>query len=353
MNISIAIADTNREYLKRLAEVLQEYNELTVSVFSSEEKLEMALENSRFDIVLFDPDISERKLVFSNVKLWVCLYSEDAQNRELYSECEKVIKYQRVSRLYKEVIKLYADKAGYMVSFNHSQDTKIIAVYSPVGGSGKTTVALGLAAKYAMQGENVLFMSMEQLDASTLVNGTDADGDGITMLLESIEGNSNFDLKLKGLAKKGAHNISYIEGFDRIVDYNTITKTEIKEVLERIRKSGEFHTVIVDMGSCLDAIGHVIFEIADNIIIVEKCGEIEDKKMEIFSKQAITREYKAKMCLISNFSEGNRSSINILNIPIIGKVHNYRKQSLKDIMQSIAVKENITLGRISKGKIVN
>ena len=148
MNISIAVVDSDKEYNKRLSEVLQQYDELTIYICSSVQQFQKTMENNHIDVVLFDPDISEERLTFPGIKLPICLYSDEARNRSLYADFAKVIKYQRVSNIYKEFIREYADKAGYSADFDYSQNTGILAVYSPIGGSGKTTVALAIASNY-------------------------------------------------------------------------------------------------------------------------------------------------------------------------------------------------------------
>lgn len=348
MNISIAIADANRNYLERLVEVLQEYEELSVSMFTSAELLEQALQSKRFDIVLFDPDISETKLTFFNVRLCMCLYSEDAQNTMLYADFDKVIKYQRVSKMYKEIIKTYADKAGYLADFDHSQNTKIIAVYSPIGGCGKTTVALALASRMASYGKSILFLTLEQLDSSACMNPNTAEGDGITMLIEAIDENANFELKLKGIMKNGSNGFSYIEGFERIVDYNTVTKEEMDNVIGKIRKCGNFDFVIIDMESHINNIGQVVFEQADHIVVVERSGEISFKKIEMFAQQALACEYETKMCKIVNFVENSTKMESQLAVPIIGSIHNYGNQSLRNLIQLVTTKDAINIDAIMK-----
>ena len=346
MNISISIADANREYLERLVEVLQEYEELSVSVFTNATLLEQALQTKRFDIVLFNPDICEKKLTFFNVKLCICLYSEDTQNAMLYSDCLKIMKYQRISKLYKEIIKAYADKAGYLADFDNSQNTKIIAVYSPIGGSGKTTIALSLASNLSSSGKSVLFLSAEQMDSSSYVNSRMEEG--ITMLIESVGENTNFELKLKGIMKKGLNGVSYIEGFERIVDYNTVTKEEMGAVIEKIRKCGCCDVVIIDMESRMDDICQAVFEQADNIIVVERTGEISTRKMDMFAQQALVCEYASKMCKIQNFVDRNTQLGNQLEIPIIGRVYNYGNQSLKNLIHSICSGNIININAIVK-----
>ena len=95
MNILLAIPDSNKEYLRKISEELQGYSDLTIYVYTSADKLENAMENESFDVVMFDPDLSESRINFSRVKMPICLYSEEAENTSLYKECAHISKYQR------------------------------------------------------------------------------------------------------------------------------------------------------------------------------------------------------------------------------------------------------------------
>lgn len=146
MNISIAIVDTNREYVERLSEVLQQYHDLTLSLFTNFDSLQKALEQNRFDIVLFDPDISRERLTVSTVKLAVCFYYDHCVNLNMYANCAKVLKYQRVSNIYKDILREYADKAGGAEEFGNRMKTCLIGVYSPVGEQERRQSHLRLQA---------------------------------------------------------------------------------------------------------------------------------------------------------------------------------------------------------------
>ncbi len=346
MNISIAIADSNKNYLERLVEGLQEYEELSVSVFTNARLLEQAMENKRFDVVLFDPDIDDNKLYLGNTKLAICLYSDEARNTALYADNCKIIKYQRISKLYKEIVKEYADKAGYSLEKDNSQNARIIAMYSPIGGSGKTTLALALGTKFALTGKNVLIISLEQMESAIAYGVSSEDGEGVTMLLEALGESTNFELKLKSLVKTMANNVSYLEGFDRVVDYNTVTKEEMEGVITKIKKVGNYDAVVIDMGCTIDAIGQVVFSVADTIVVVEKSGELAARKLDLFANQAITCEYAEKMVKLVNFAEGNASGK--LNMPGIGMVRNYGNQPLKDVVYAIATKEAVNADMLLK-----
>ncbi len=347
MNISIAIVDVNKEYLRRLAEGLEEYEELSVSIYTDIKLLEKTLETKQFDVILFDPDVSEERLSFHNAKVWMALYSEEARNSVMYRDCDKVIKYQRISKLYKDVIKVYSDKAGYIADFSNLQSTKVVAVYSPIGGAGKTTIALSLANKFQMQGKKVLFMSSEQLDSSSYANPIE-ETEGITMLIEAAEEASGFELKLNCAIRKEMTGIFFIDGFERIVDYSTVTKEEMAGVVDKIRKYGSYDVVIIDMQSMIDGIGQAILEQADHVVVVERGGEIATRKMELFMRQAIVMEHANKMCTVVNFADANSNRSIMANVPNIGYVHNYLGQMQNNLIQLIVTKENLNTNELLK-----
>ena len=140
MNISMAIADLNKEYLYRLTEILQQNRELNISVFTSLENLQEAMEKTRFDVLLFDPDISSERIGLSGVKLAVCLYSDECRNIDNYRDCQKVLKYQRVSNIYKFVLHFIykISLLTYLIlSFFFSNSIDILAIIRTIAISTK------------------------------------------------------------------------------------------------------------------------------------------------------------------------------------------------------------------------
>lgn len=343
MIISIAIADKNREYIKRLSEVLQQNNDLNISVFTSSEKLQSALEREKYDIVLFDPDISETKLLISNVKLAVCLYSDEAENGSLYANLDNILKYQRISNIYKEIMKIYAEKAGYSAELNNSHRSEIIGVYSPIGGSGKTLIALALASKLTEYGKSVLYISTEQLSSSSSIFQYTEEGN--TALVEAVAGDTVFELKLRGIAKSGLNGIYYVEGFSRIVDYCDVTGDEMGKVLDSIRKCGIYDKIIVDMGSTIDDITKTVIEKSDHIVIANKPGEFAARKMSALVSQGMISANRKKIVKVNNFAENNSKYNEELDVPVIGLIHNYGNLAVQNIIHTINTNKEINVSR--------
>ena len=341
MFISIAVADSNREYLERLTEVLQQNGDLDISIFYNADRLISSMEKERYDVVLFDPDISDTKLSFPNVKLAVCLYSDEAVNKELYVDMDNIRKYQRISNIYKDILKKYADIAGYSANFSNAKRTKIQAVYSPIGGSGKTVISLAIAEKMSQLGKNVLYFSTEQLSSSA--SYFEYKEEGNTALVETISSGASFDMKLKGITKQGNNGVNYIEGFERIADYIDITYEEMKDVLNNIKKTGIFDSIIVDMACSIDHITKAVWEEADEIFVICKSGNFSTKKLNFFANQGIVLENKKKFLKIDNMVDISSKFNNELDVPCVASIHNYGNISEENVISAINYSNDIDI----------
>ena len=351
MNISVIIADKNMDYLSRISEFLQQYDNLTISICSDGDKFQSIIDAGRYDVALFDPDISEDRIIFGNVKLALCLYSDEARNLGLYTDMTKVMKYQRISHIYKNIVREYADKAGYAADFDKSQNTHIISVFSPIGGSGKTVIALAVASGLVGIGKSALFVSMEQLSSSVEVNAKYENG--LISLIEAAsepEDKVDFGSKVIGLAKEGMNGMSYVEGFDRIVDYDAVSSDDIEAVLTRIKRAGLYDYIVVDLESRLGDIEKSVISLSDHIVVVERPGELPSKKMQLFAEQAVTGEYKGKMVRVGNFAENNSSYTVTFDAPIISLVHNYGNLPLRNMIGAIISNGELDVRQIIKAQ---
>ncbi len=345
MLIKIAILDSDIDYLERLSGVLQQYDELFVAVFSRKEALEQALEQNTFQIVLFHPDVSEKPISFPAGVMPICLCDEETKNRKNYPTMAVIQKFQRISSIYKEIFKCYAafaDDSG--MDFFQKGTATAIAVYSPIGGSGKTTIALAIARKLCGMNKRVLFLSTEQFNSSAL--HFQVKEEGITRLVEALNGNTSFHLTLKGILKENEAGIFYVEGFGRLVDYDAVSSKEIKSVITQIRQCDVCDYMIIDTGSCIDELTKTVLETADKIVLVQRNNENADVKMKLFDEQIWVNEQKERMCVIKNFAEQNRKGYELMQLQTIGIVHNYGNILQNDLLNDIEQENSIQIGSL-------
>lgn len=341
MNIKLAIADADEEYLRRLVNGLESY-ELSISIFTDVDALYQALSKKSYDVILFDPDISSSRLNIAGVKLGIALYSDECRNASLYPGVDRVLKYQRISSIYAQILSLYADKAGMGDGFDKSDRTTLIAVYSPAGGTGKTTVAMAIASMLKSSGSDVLYLSLEQLAGDTVFHQYSEEG--ITALISELDSqNTNFELKTMGMAKRGLNDVSYIEGFTKIVDYWDTKADEIEALLTNLKRIGRFGAVIVDTGSCIDDIVKKVLEGSDRIVLVTSDSDTSVIKFAELSEQAFLMDYEKNISVVVNRCSKKTSQ----NIPsewvVLGRVRDYGMISITDAIRNMCLSGELSV----------
>ena len=104
MILKIAIADKNSEYIRRILNVLETYGDIDVSVFTDEKSLEGALDNRKFDVLLFDESIVQGIVIEKKDMLSILLLDENTGVDESFLDFKKIYKYQRVSKIYQQIL---------------------------------------------------------------------------------------------------------------------------------------------------------------------------------------------------------------------------------------------------------
>lgn len=319
MLVRIAVADENEEYLNRLVSVLEEYKDLTLSVYTDRSSLETALVSRTFDILLFDSDLYDGQPALKKNALAVMLLDEDKAVPAACQDFHKINKYQRISGIYKKILELYSEICQDVGELMGGKPVVSAAFYSPAGGSGKTTLALVAASKLAMRGYRTFYISFEDV-ASEDCYLPQSGEKGISELLGFLGSEINFPMKLESLLQVKADNLYYLRHFDSPNDIYEMTAQETGELLMEIGRSGLFEYIIVDMGVALDARALSIFEQMQKIVIVEKPDTISAHKLRCFMAQThILNAYGKKMVRVLNFDNGRAAEGNG-QIPLAGRV---------------------------------
>ncbi|MBR6308605.1 MAG: AAA family ATPase [Lachnospiraceae bacterium] len=344
MIISVAIVDKDREYAERLRGGLEAYSGLNLSLFSSGEKFQKALEKNKYDIVFFDPDCSEDTLHFGTVKLPVCLCSVASDKVNFYGDnVLKIEKYQRISTIYKKAMGEYSVRVPNTWNAGNG-NSKLVAVYSPIGGSGKTTVAYSLAMALAGNGRNVLYLNLESVCSSSAILAPK--DKGVVDLLSAVEKGADFSLKLVSMLETGMGGVRYIGGFAHTADYSAVTVEEIESLLTSLKTSSDFEYVVIDTTSDTSVITKAALELSERIVLVENPGDFAAAKMGIYVDQADFLSYTEKIVRVMNFADSKSKYFNIPNITDAGMVQNYGNYPVKDMLKNISVSGSIKLSEI-------
>lgn len=287
--LNLVIADMDEAYTESIVNYLMSSHSqrFQVSSFTQKELLYDFLirENKKTDILLICPEFYSDSLPKDRVTSIIFLSS--GRLSEEVPDCGCVNKYQHGEKLISDVINIFSEKCK-SISLNNtgSKATKVAAVYSPVGGSGKTTLSTCMAKQCAKQGLQVFYLNFESIQSTSFF--MDSRGDqglsGILFFLK--ENNKNLQLKIEGtrLADSGS-NVHYFLPPDSMFELEEIEPDEIKRLINELKAMGQYDIIFIDMSSALNSRNLAVMEACDEIFLVFPQDAVSCAKAEIFEKE--------------------------------------------------------------------
>ena len=295
MKIRLLIHLNDFDYCEQLSKALADHYQDTfqVTVLS-----ETDTNTGKFDVALFD-DAEKSEEIQHIAKLPVLLCETEMDQVNADAKINRTRKYQRISSLTGLVLQLYADVAG-KVDHLDLNTSRVTAVWSPVGGSGKTTVALAYALKMISEGNSVLYLDLEDYSSTDVYFS--APQQGISKALTKLD--SNLELILKGLlAEDKSTKITYFGKPDNYDDINALTPEDIQSILSSCRQIAD--VVIVDLSSSWNGMVRTVMENADAILTVVSETKASSVKWTQFTSQHDAYEsFREKMTLVRNRQSG-------------------------------------------------
>lgn len=334
MLIKIAVADDDEEYVQRLVYGLERYDSLSISLYTEAESLEKALQTKRFDILLFTPQVFKGQIALP--KHTACILLSDATEAipDTCREFVKIEKYQQISSIYHKMLGHYAEVCGNNGMTGENR-TKRVLFYSPIGGSGKTTLSLAAAVSLAQRGHSVLYVNLEELASDTCFL-SQSSGKGLSEILQKLDSDINFSLKLQGLANTKMENFFYLNHFESPNDICEMHKEELEKLVSIISNTNLYEYLVIDGGISLDAKTMTLFECVDKIVLVDKSDSTAKAKMQCFLRQLhVINEYSDKMLRVLNFGTECGSALAV-DMPIVEVVQRARSVDTEQIILTIA-----------------
>ena len=315
--LRVAIADSNSEYLNRLTIVLSEYSYIQVSQFDDKDSLDKAVSKGKCQVLVMDPSMYDYTLQLDKVQIVIML----TDGTRLPDACERyrrINKYQRIDRIYQQILEICSEKIENYGN-DHGGKASVISFYSPVGGCGKTSVALITANKMALTGRRVLYLNLEPFPSDDFFLPQTA-GNSLSALLDHLSREGDHTMYMQSCLLAKADNFSYMRHFDSPNDYSAMSTDELESLISVFCNSGIFDYVLIDTVSSFDQKIQSIFAVSDQIVLVERSDVISASKMNSFLKQTyLMDEFGDKMKRVLNFDNGKGTMLQT-EIPLIGRL---------------------------------
>lgn len=289
LKLKLAIADSDYKYIDSFTNFISSNysKKFNLTSFTRADIFTEYLKNSyeNIDILLLTREfLSESENLLENINIKVLLSdgvaSSDDQNYHI------IHKYQAVDNIIAQIMEVFTEKKSIKNISLDGKKTKLVSVYSPIGGVGKTSVSLALAAKLAEYGTSVMLISLEGLGsffAPLLGTGTCALTNvmlGVLDNSESIiyktESNKTFDNR---------YGFYYLEPPECFRDITDVNSKELNTLFTKFKNSGKYDYIVVDMESKADNSIFSVFNHSDSIIFVTSPEPLSYYKTQSFIKQ--------------------------------------------------------------------
>jgi len=288
--LRLVIADKDKSYLDSFVDYLVSCHaqRFHAVAFTKEACLCEYLDKSstRPDILLVEREFLQYLPERENKHVIVL----QGENPALPGAGEKAIfKYQCGDKIVSRMLEIYSGGNPHLYYLpDGSKKTRAIAVYSPVGGVGKTTIAAGASIKSAWDGKAVFYLNLEEIASTALYFEGEQEQNLSGILYHLKHGTKSPDILIKtARAVDPEYNIHFFKPPDSILDLKEELAGELKALLWELKKTGQYDRIFIDMSSGLDKNDLAVLEVCDDILVV--CSQ---EPAGILKINALVREFE-------------------------------------------------------------
>lgn len=361
--IRMVVADNNKDYLESFAGFMRSSNESSrfiMTYFSDIDRLNTYIQRGDIiDILLISSDLYDEELPLSGDVTTIFLEDDVIEeSNKAYS----VYRYQRLDQILSDILSVYYEKnkiAGEMLA--RSKETQIFAVFSPSGGSGKTTIAVNLCKQLALNDLKVFYLNSETFNTSRLYFSSQDDDYSLKILYYVKSKTEQLLSKIEQLKKHDPDvGVDYFDLETNAEEMLELTEKEIHHLLNGLVQTGAYDYIIVDLDSSihtrniamLKESDWIVWPMGNNPQSIYQSESFFEEEENVFGKKNIIKD---KLLVLLNKHTGhNAFDLSEAGFPIDGNlpfINEWTQQtSGKEVMENEMF--NNELQKIIRNKIL-
>ncbi|QMV43356.1 nucleotide-binding protein [Cohnella cholangitidis] len=258
----VVVAVSQREYAAKLAEYLREEEPgWNIAAYTHDSALRREFqENRTVDLLIGQPEFL-RMASSENGKVttFLALVEEKGNGGGLWPEA---IQYQPLPAILSSI------RNGLGLTMSASvPDCQVLTVFSPTGGTGKTTAVLNLIRQAGERGLRTFYLNLEALNATSLLFGK-GEPDSLSRLLYALQTHpEDWSSLLKQLCRHQPQlRTDYLDAPDHPGERLALTSELVKLLLDKIRETGRYDLIVIDPDSGAGEWHRDLLQISDKII---------------------------------------------------------------------------------------
>ena len=313
--MSIVIADSDELFINHLTNyMIERVSTFEVFSFTSKDSLANFIKEGRvkIDILVFAEEFLDEQIKSATIGVKVLLSDGSFSS---ITDYKSVNKYQKTEKFINDILIIYSEETGHLEAIAHgNKETQTIAFYSPVGGSGKTTLAIASAYAWASRGKRVFYLNAETINSTADVFSNTGTGGMSDVYLSAKTKGANIGLKVMVNKNTDTYtNISYVGPSESSLEINELSNAEFEKMIKEIEGLGEFDIIVVDFDSELNKDKMKLLNVMDRIVVPFSADSRSLCKMGVFLQEInrydLLQAIEKKLCYVLNKSNGQSGQI--------------------------------------------
>jgi MinD-like ATPase involved in chromosome partitioning or flagellar assembly len=258
-----------------------------VHCYIDKEKLEkFFLKNEKeIDILLICPELYYEELENKKIKSIIIL-----SNGRLSINFEKmktINRFQSGDIIVSQMLNIFSERNSELIeAYPGNKVTKVIGVFSPIGGSGKTSIAIASAITCSLMDKNVFYLNLESIPSTHLFFDCSQELNFSHVLYYLKSRKINFGLKIDAIkVLDPIYNITYFPLQDNLLEQTESMPEEIEFLICSLKNSKAYDVIFIDFSSVIDYKTLKAFGECEEILLVLTQDYMCSRRKELLYKE--------------------------------------------------------------------
>lgn len=264
----VIIADADFDYIipLQLKFVEDFFEKIDLEIITDKDFFEKTFSVSqRADILVISENLYDRTIQRHNIGHIFLLTEQYEEESTADLNVNRIFKYTSIKEIFNEII----SKSGNVLKLDQQkkQETQVVLVYSASGGTGKTTVAMGVGASLTKNYKKVLYVNAARLQTfqNLLENETPVTAVDVYAKLRADKLESIYE-DIKHVLRKEL--FYYLPPFKTALMSLGLRYSVYAEIVKAAKRSGDFDFIVVDADVTFDEDKADLINLADKVVIV-------------------------------------------------------------------------------------
>lgn len=265
----IIIADTDINYITPLQLKFAEdfFEEVELEIISDVKYFEELFSTPQnADILIVSEDLYSGAIQRHNIGHIFVMNEQYEEDQTADLHITHIFKYTSIKEIFGEI----TGKSANVLKINKSsrQDTQVVLFYSASGGTGKTTVALGVSASLTKNYKRVLYINAARLQVFQHMLENQSPISAADIYAKLSAANENVYPEIKHVIRKEL--FSYLPPFKAALMSLGLDYSVFAKIITSAKKSGDYDFIIVDADVAFDEEKAALLNIADKVVVMVK-----------------------------------------------------------------------------------